>query len=164
MPSAIQLEVARLVQSQRWAAVATINDGAPLASMVAYATEPGLAGLLLFLSQLSAHTRNLLGSNVASIAITAPDAGQGDPQLLPRVSLQGTITPIPRDSPGFAPAASRYVERFPDAAMRFQLGDFVMFRFVPDEARYVGGFARATTYTGAQLREAGQALDAGSGG
>lgn len=163
MPSAIQLEVARLVKSQRWAAMATIDGGAPLASMVAYAAEPGLGGLLLFLSQLAAHTRNLLESNQASLAISAPDTGEGDPQLLPRVSLRGTIAPVPRDSGEFAHAAERYVERFPDAAMRFQLGDFVMFRFVPEEARYVGGFARATTYTGTQLREAGEAIDAGTG-
>ena len=160
MPSAIQLEVARLVKSQRWAAIATVSDGAPLASMVAYAPEPGLAGLLLFLSQLSAHTRALLESNATSVAITAPDTGEGDPQLLPRVSLQGTITPIPRNSAEFAPAAARYVERFPDSEIRFQLGDFVMFRFVPEDVRYVGGFARATSYTGEQLREAGEALEA----
>jgi hypothetical protein len=158
MPSAIQLEVARLILAQRWAAVATIDEGAPLASMVAYAPEPGLRGLLIFISQLAAHTRNLLASGATSVAITAPDTGDGDPQLLPRVSLQGQVTPIPRDHPEFAEAAACYVARFPASEMRFQLGDFVMFRFVADEARYVGGFARATTYSGAQLREAAEEL------
>jgi hypothetical protein len=158
MPSAIQLEVTRLVLAQRWAAVATIDEGAPLASMVAYAPEPGLRGLLIFISQLAAHTRNLLASETTSLAITAPDTGEGDPQLLPRVSLQGRVAPIPRDAPDFAEAAACYVARFPASEMRFQLGDFVMFRFVPEEARYVGGFARATKYTGAQLREAAEEL------
>jgi hypothetical protein len=159
MPSAIQLEVTRLILAQRWAAIATNDEGAPLASMVAYAPEPGLRGLLLFISQLAAHTRNLLASGGTSLAITAPDTGEGDPQMLPRVSLQGRVTPIPRDAPDFAEAATRYVARFPASERRFQLGDFVMFRFVPEEARYVGGFARATTYTGAQLREAAEELE-----
>jgi len=160
MSSSVHLEIARLVLNQRWAALATVDEGAPLASMVAYATEPGLGGLLLFLSQLSAHTRHLLASDRASIAVTQPDTGEGDPQLLPRVSLQGRVTPIARDDEGFALAGARYVRRFPDAMMRFQLPDFVLFRFVPEEGRYVGGFARATTISGADLqaaaREAGE--------
>jgi hypothetical protein len=158
MASAIQLEVTRLILAQRWAALATINEGAPLASMVAYAPEPGLRGMLIFISQLASHTRNLLESGTTSLAITAPDTGDGDPQLLQRVSLQGVATPIARDSADFAEAAACYIARFPASEMRFQLGDFVMFRFVPEDARYVGGFARATKYTGAQLREAADEL------
>jgi len=158
MPSAIQLEVARLVKSQRWAAIATISDGAPLASMVAYAPEPGLAGLLLFLSQLSAHTRALLESNATSVAITAPDTGEGDPQLLPRVSLQGRVTEVPRDTEEFEAAGATYLERFPEAKMRFQLGDFKLLRFVVEEARYVGGFGRAVSLSGDELREAARAI------
>jgi hypothetical protein len=161
MPSSVQLDIARLVLSQRWAAVATVADGAPLASMVAYAVEPGLEGMLLFLSQLSAHTRHLLADGRASIAVTQPDTGEGDPQLLPRVSLQGTVTPIARDEEAFATAGARYVQKFPDAMMRFQLPDFVLFRFVPDEGRYVGGFARATTVSGEDLRAAAAAVEAG---
>ena len=53
-------KLARLIRGGRWAALATYGDGAPLASMAAYACEPGFAGFLLHLSRLSAHTRNLL--------------------------------------------------------------------------------------------------------
>ena len=58
--SAIQREVVALVTAQRWAAVGSIHDGQPLVSMIAYATEPGLDGLLIFISQMAAHTRALL--------------------------------------------------------------------------------------------------------
>ena len=44
--------------------------------------------------------------------------------------------------------------RFPAAEERFALADFVLFRFEPSEARWVGGFARALRMTGAQLTEA----------
>jgi putative heme iron utilization protein len=151
--SAIQRDVVTLVQQQRWAALATVSEGVPLASMVAYAVEPGLGGLLLFLSQMAAHTRHVVASPQASLAVTTPDTGEGDPQLLPRVSLQGRAVEITRADEGFALAAARYVQRFPDALPRFQLGDFLLFRFEIDEARYVGGFARASTFTGDQLRE-----------
>lgn len=151
--SAIQREVVSLVTTQRWAAIASIHEDAPLVSMVAYAVEPGLGGLLLFISQLAAHTRALLENPRCSVAVTAPDHGDGDPQLLQRVSLGGRAQVIARDDEGFAEAAARYVARFPDAQMRFQLGDFVLMRIVIDNARYVGGFARASSFTGDQLRQ-----------
>jgi hypothetical protein len=160
--SAIQREVVTLVQQQRWAALATTADGTPLASMVAYAVEPDLGGLLFFISQLSAHTRHLLAAPLTSVAITAPDLGEGDPQTLPRVSLQGRALPIDRADEGFALAGARYVQRFPDALPRFQLGDFHLFRFTIDEARYVGGFARASSFSGDQLRETARELAEGT--
>ena len=73
--------------------------------------------------------------------------------MLPRVSLQGRAVPVARDEERFALLGATYVRRFPDALPRFELGDFHLFRFEIDEARYVGGFARASTFTGAQLRE-----------
>ncbi len=156
--SAIQREVVSLVATQRWAAIGSIHENAPLVSMVAYAVEPGLEGLLIFISQLAAHTRALLDDARCSVAVTAPDHGEGDPQLLQRVSLAGHAQVIARDDEEFAAAAARYVERFPDAAPRFQLGDFVLMRIVVDSARYVGGFARASSFTGDQLRQTARDL------
>ena len=157
--SAIQQEVVRLVLAQRWAALATPHDQAPSAAMVAYAVEPGLGSLLLFLSQLSAHTRDLLADPRCALAISAPDTGESDPQLLPRVTLHGTALAVPRDAEDFALAGAFYVRRFPDALPRFELGDFHLFRVVVDSARYVGGFARAASFSGDQLRETARALD-----
>jgi putative heme iron utilization protein len=158
MVNAVRLDIARLVLKQRWGALATLDSGAPLASMVAYAPERDLGGLLLFLSGLSVHTQNLLADPRASLAVSEPDSGTGDPQTLPRVSLQGAVTVVARESAGFGPAWGIYVERFPDAAPRLELGDFLLFRLAPAEARYVGGFARATRLSGEDLREAARAL------
>ena len=154
MPTPIHVEAARLVLAQRWAAVATLSDGSPLASMVAYAPEPGLSGLLMLVSQLAHHTRDMLAAPRVSLAVTAPDTGEGDPQLLPRASLQGTVAQIPRNGDDFAAAAAVYVHRFPQSAMRLELADFVLLRLTVEEARYVGGFARAASMSGEELREA----------
>jgi putative heme iron utilization protein len=154
MPSTIHIEIARLVLTHRWAALATIDSDGPLGSMVAYAVEPELSGLLLYLSGLARHTRALLAEPRVSLAVGEPDPGSGDPQTLARVSLNGSAAPIPRDSPEFATAWDRYVARLPDAAPRLALGDFVLFRFSVVEARWVGGLARATTLSGDDLRAA----------
>lgn len=154
MSSAIAREAAALIARERWAALATLDVDRPMVSMVAYAAEPALAGLVLFVSGLAAHTRHLVADSRASLAITAPDTGEGDPQLLPRLTLQVTAIELPRGTDDFATSAVVYVRRFPDALPRFELGDFKLFRLVIDEARYVGGFARASTLTADALREA----------
>ncbi len=163
MASTVELEVVRLIQGERWGAIATVDGGRPLASMVAYVPEPALDGVLLFLSHLSQHTRNLLDDPRASLAISRPDSGEGDPQLLPRVTLTGTVEEIDRDSDAWGPAAETYVARFPDAAPRFELADFHLFRLRPASIRHVGGFARAFDLTLDQLREAASRAPGGTG-
>jgi heme iron utilization protein len=147
--------LARLIWGGRWAALATYGDGVPLASMVAYACEPGFARFLLHLSRLSAHTRNLLASPSVSIAISEPDKDQvRNPQTLARVSIQGEARPLQEDSSGYSEAKALYVNRFPDSSPLFGFGDFLLFRLVPREARFVAGFARAYSLDSEELKEA----------
>jgi hypothetical protein len=40
-----------------------------------------------------------------------------------------------------------YLERFPDAAPMFQLGDFSLFTITPGHVRWIGGFAGAESLT-----------------
>ena len=154
METAEREKLARLIRGGRWAALATYGDGAPLASMVAYACEPGFAGFLLHLSRLSAHTRNLLASPATSIAISEPDTAQvHNPQKLARVSIQGEARPLQEDLKGYAEAKALYEKRFPDSSPLFGFGDFLLFRLVPREARFVAGFARAYTVDFGELKE-----------
>ena len=44
--------------------------------------------------------------------------------------------------------------------MRFQLGDFVLMRITINSARYVGGFARAATFSAEQLQDTARELEA----
>jgi heme iron utilization protein len=150
--SAIAREAGHLIREHRWGALATINDqGEPLASMVAYALAPGATGLVLFLSRLAPHTRGLLAQPRTSLAVSEPDTGEGDPQRLQRASVNGTARVIARDTEAFQQLGDAYVERFPDALPRFELGDFVLFELVPEDVRYVGGFARTARLTWAEV-------------
>jgi heme iron utilization protein len=145
----------RLLQGGRWAALATYGDGAPLASMVAYACEPGLTGILMHISRLSAHTRNLLASPLASLVISEPDSDRGrNPQTLARVSIQGEARTLREDASGYAEARALYEKRFPDSSPLFGFKDFLLFRLVPREARFVAGFAMAYTVDTEELKKA----------
>jgi len=147
-------KLASLIRGQRWAALATLAEGAPAASMVAYVPEADFGGFLLHLSRLAPHTRNLLADPRASLAITEPDPGRGDPQTLARVTIHGTVLQLPRDSHEYAAGRALYLQRLPDAERLFGFGDFMLFRLVPDGARYIGGFARAWSLGGEELRAA----------
>ena len=151
MAGEISRDAAKGVLEERWAALATLDGGRPLATMVAYAPEAAIGALVMHLSGLAAHTRALLDEPRCSLAISRPDAKAGDPQLLPRLSVQGSVEALEPGTAGHAAAKALYVARFPDAEPRFELADFVLFRFVPEEARYVGGFARALRLSGEQL-------------
>ena len=121
--------------------------------MVAYALDEEGRGILLFLSQLAQHTKNLLADSRASLVVSEPDTGDGDPQRLQRITLQASASIVRRDAADYVAAAERYIDRFPDALPRFELGDFVLFRLTPVDARYVGGFARAARFTWAELAD-----------
>ncbi len=146
--------VAALLCGQRQAALGTLRDGVPFVSMVTYASEPGFDGFLLHLSRLAQHTGQLLADPRASLLIFEGDDGRVDLQTLARISLVGSAAPVAADD---VPAArERYLARLPAAQMLFDFPDFLLFRFVPTEARYIGGFARAFTLTAEQLREAAE--------
>ena len=153
--SAISREAATLIRTQRWAALATSDGGEPLASMVAYAIEPSGTALLFHISQLAQHTRNLLEHSRCSLVISEPDFSEGDPQRLQRVTLTGTASVLHRNQEDYLDTAEAYIERFSDAQMRFELGDFLLFRFVPEDARYVGGFARAAQFSWQDMVDGG---------
>jgi len=157
MASEASMQTVQMIRGFRWGALATSGEQGPMASMVSYAVTPNL-DVLMFLSGLARHTRNLNDNPAASLVVSDPDGSDvADPQTLPRVSVQGAVVAILRDDPDFAAAWRTYVGRFPAAAPRLGLGDFNLYRLTPDEARYIGGFGGARTIKGDALREAAAA-------
>lgn len=118
----------------------------PRASMVAYAPATDLGALVLHLSRLAGHTGNLLANPAAALAVSEPDGGRGDPQILRRVSLEGYARPVQGDHVEHAALREIYLGRLPRARPRFEFPDFVLFRFVPVRGHYVGGFGRAREF------------------
>ncbi|MBK8183814.1 MAG: pyridoxamine 5'-phosphate oxidase family protein [Candidatus Competibacteraceae bacterium] len=148
-----------LIRNQRWAALATQGPDGPEASWVAYAAEAGFSGFLLHLSTLASHTRNLLAHPRAGLAISAPEQAEIDPQTLARVTIQGDVGIIPKNSEYYQDAVRHYQARLPGSLPRFEFTDFLLLRLTPIKARFVGGFARAYTLDAAALRATAQAID-----
>jgi putative heme iron utilization protein len=146
-------QIAAMLQQHRWVALATVGErGQPAASMVAYAVDAGQGCLYLHLSGLAAHTKELCKRPAAGMVISECDSGNGDPQQLARLSLHGSCEVIAREEPGYVAAKQCYLQRLPDAEPLFNFGDFILFRFVVEGARFVGGFGQAHSYRQEEIR------------
>jgi hypothetical protein len=137
----------RLLDSQPVAALGTLHRDEPAVSMVPFVLRPAAGDLLIHVSGLATHTRDLHEHPRASLMVMAAPSPDVMPQALPRVTLQCDAVPLPRDGADdaarYAAARADYLARFPDAAMMFELGDFVLVALRPRSARLVAGFGRA---------------------
>jgi len=135
-----------LIFSRRVAALATLHDGHPFASMIpfAIATAPGELRLVTHVSRLATHTRDMLAAPEVCLLITASETA-ALPQALPRVSIPAVAEFVPPDHPDHARLKAAYLAKHPQAADLFQLGDFSIVAFTPLSARFVAGFGAAHT-------------------
>src|SRR5687768_13657684 len=134
-----------LIEGHEVAALGTLHEGAPFVSMVPYALLPDGAGFVIHVSSLAAHTKDMVASPAVSLMVMAAPSAEVPAQAVPRVTIQGEAVRIPGEAPIHELARRLYLERFPQSAQTFELGDFALFAIRPRQARYVGGFAQAKT-------------------
>ena len=136
-----------LLLDRSTAALATLHDGRPAASMIPFAVHLGPEGLRLVthVTGLAAHTREMRSCTDVCLLVVAAETGDSMPQALARVSIPARAEFIAADHPDHTELKTAYLDKFPDAAPLFQLGDFSIVAFVPATARLVAGFARAVT-------------------
>lgn len=152
-------ELRDLLTRERVLSLGVLVEGVPYVGFLPYALDGDGTSLLVHASRLARHTRGMLPGAEFSALIHERDDGEGDPAQLRRVSLQGRIVPLARDSQPWLDARRRYLERLPWAATTFQLGDFGLFALRVEAGRYVGGFAQAADVRPHDLRDGPSAPD-----
>ena len=147
MPDPLSTALRSLLLDRSTAALATLHDGRPAASMIPFAIHASPAGLRLVthVSGLAAHTREMRSCPDVCLLITAAETPGDMPQALARVSIPARAEFTAHDHPDHEGFKTTYLAKFPDAAPLFDLGDFSIVAFVPETARLVAGFARAVT-------------------
>lgn len=140
-----------VLTAQPIAALGTLHDGRPAVSMAPYAALADGSGLVVHVSALASHTRDMLSNPDVSLLIMAPPLAGVMPQATARVAIEGTATQCERSSEGYVAARGAYLERFPQSEGFFDLGDFSLFVIRPTSARFVGGFAQAVTVSAESL-------------
>jgi len=133
-----------LLADQRVAALGTLNaEGKPFVSLVPFAIEPHAAGLVVHVSLLAPHTRNLLSDPAVSVMVMQAEVAGEPVHALPRVSMDGTAARLQPDSPSWHAARNVYLARFPEAQPMTELGDFSFVLISITGARQVAGFGTA---------------------
>lgn len=126
-----------LWRSQTTASLGTLqgDTGWPYTSFVLIACDHDGA-LLLLLSNLAEHTKNLQRDPRASLLVDGT-IGLTDRLTGARVTLLGQMerSPDPRHR-------ARFLSRHPSAATYIDFADFAIYRFVPARAHLVAGFGR----------------------
>ena len=149
-------EAIGLIRGANAATLASSAEGQPFASLVTPATAPDLSPLL-WLSTLSAHTRQLAAEPRCALLFTGTAEGP-NPQTAPRVTITGLAERVPEAE---VPALkARWLARHPYAALYADFADFGLWRVRIGGALQVGGFARAERIKASELAPAPEAVAA----
>ncbi|MFZ3082381.1 HugZ family protein [Rhodoferax ferrireducens] len=146
-------ELRALLNAQRVAALGTVgDDGAPFVSMVPYAIVQHLCCLVIHVSGLAAHTRNLQAREPVSLLVMKSEVPGEPVHALPRVTLEGQAKVLERGSADWQACSDVYIARFPDAEPMTQLGDFMFVAIQVTGARQVAGFGVARSIDAEEVR------------
>ncbi|MDE2370655.1 MAG: pyridoxamine 5'-phosphate oxidase family protein [Burkholderiales bacterium] len=147
-----------LLSRQVVGALGTLHAGKPAVSMVPFACEPLSKALVIHVSRLATHTRDMETSPWVSLMVMADRDPAVPPQALARITVAGRAEPCPADAAAFEQARGAYLARFPDSEPMFGFADFSLFLVQPESVRVVGGFGRAGSITRAQYLQAMTAM------
>jgi putative heme iron utilization protein len=144
-------QLAALVHGRRAAALGTLHGGAPFVSMAPYAVLPDGSALVIHVSRLAGHTKDMQADPRVSLLVIQAEGEGVATQALARVSVQGEAAEMAKGSPGERACRDAYLARFPEAEPLTGFGDFSFFAIRPAQARFVAGFAQAMSLTGETL-------------
>jgi heme oxygenase (biliverdin-IX-beta and delta-forming) len=146
-------QLKQLLRERSVAALGTLHAGAPSVSMVPYAIARDGSGLIIHVSRLSSHTKDMRSDPRVSLLVMEAESGESSALALPRASIQGTALEVASNSPDLPGFRAAYLERFPEASQMFGFADFSLFKIQPESVRFVAGFAEAHTFSGESFRQ-----------
>ena len=138
----------RLLLKERVAHLATLRNGAPMASMTLFMPEQDFSAFYVHVSRLAWHTQDMAHDPRVALSIAEADDGRADPFTLMRVTIRGDAAQLqggPKDA---------WLARFPEQAINFELADFSFWKIAPRDARFVAGFGRIHNLSAAELKSA----------
>ena len=142
-------QLVQLLRKERIAHLATLRGGAPMASMTLYLADETLSAFYVHVSRLAWHTQDMLHDPRVALSIAESDDGRADPFTLMRVSIRGEAAQLQGEHPALK---AKWLERFPEQAINFELADFSFWQITPRDARFVAGFGRIHNLSAAELQ------------
>jgi heme iron utilization protein len=145
--------LSKLLRKERVAHLATLRSGAPMVSMTLYLPDEIFSVFYVHVSRLAWHTQDMLHDPRVALSIAETDDRRADPFTLMRVSIRGEALQLPLADPALK---AKWLQRFPEQAINFELADFSFWQISPRDARFVAGFGRIHNLSAAQLSQAAE--------
>jgi heme iron utilization protein len=145
--------LSRLLRKERVAHLATLRSGAPMVSMTLYLPDEIFSLFYVHVSRLAWHTQDMLHDPRVALSIAETDDRRADPFTLMRVSIRGEALQLREADPALK---AKWLQRFPEQAINFELADFSFWQIRPSDARFVAGFGRIHNLSAAQLSQAAE--------
>jgi putative heme iron utilization protein len=137
-----------LLSKERIAHLGTLRGGAPMVSMTLFMPERDFSAFYVHVSRLAWHTQDMAQDPRVALSIAEADDGRPDPFTLMRVTVRGEALQIPQTDD----LKTRWLERFPEQAINFELADFSFWKITPRDARFVAGFGRIHNLSTTELK------------
>lgn len=141
--------------------MATSRQNEPVATYAPYVIDDQ-GRFYIYVSELSAHTPNLMENPRASLLFIEDESKAQHLFGRKRVTYTCAAEPVARDSDSFAMIMDRFKDKhgkFMD--MMREMRDFHLFRLTPEHANYVRGFAQAYEFHGDGLQDIRHVNDKG---
>ncbi len=133
-------EARRLLKSTSYGVMSTISidvEGYPFGSHMPYCLDSS-GNLLIYISTLAQHTKNLDANPKCSLTIIEPNPNHI--QNSARLTYIGNAKRVTDEE--FEEAYQQYVRYFPNAKRYRETHDFHIYRVEPVRIRYIGGFGK----------------------
>jgi putative heme iron utilization protein len=137
-----------LLLKERIAHLGTLRNGAPMVSMTLFMPEKDFSAFYVHVSRLAWHTQDMAQDPRVALSIAETDDSRADPFTLMRVTVRGEAQRIAQRED----LKTRWLERFPEQAINFELADFSFWKVTPRDARFVAGFGRIHNVSAMELK------------
>jgi len=138
----------KLIAGQQVLSLAVLVEGKPVLGLLPYVPLPDFSAVLVHASALARHSRGLRPG--APFSILLHDRVD-DPLQVVRVSFEGEVATVEKDSAEYQRGRELFIQRFPNSEVLFTLSDFAMHSLPLRQGRLVQGFARAADVSAADL-------------
>ena len=151
MNAETSLLLKNLILKERVAHLATLRNAAPMVSMTLYMPEQDFSAFYVHVSRLAWHTQDMAQDRRVALSIAETDDRRPDPFTLMRVTVRGDALQIQDEKDELK---ARWLGRFPEQAINFELADFSFWRITPRDARFVAGFGKIHNLSATDLKGA----------
>lgn len=134
-----------LINQATFGALGVLDDGKPLVTRVAVATD-GRGCPITLISDLSQHTKCLRMTPAVSLLVGEPGP-RGDPLTHPRLTISATAHFTKKTSD----LVDRYLAHQPKSKLYIGFADFHIVRLVPSVGHLNGGFGKAYSLSAKDL-------------